>query len=253
MPPIHGGTGGPGLQNTDTVVLSEVAGPEHPASTGIGVTAGTVFTGIRGMQPAGRASLIDRGILPARADGREPTDIDSEVGLPLVGTVPGGLAAQFRHRVQQRQEDRVRRRCRSLRSALRTSSGAGGWRQHRGDPAVRSSGRAVVHRGGAVRRRRLPAPRAPGGCRCRRCELVVEVAAAGQPVGQTARAGRFLGESALRWGAYTVGGVDGGKELVDHCAGNDLGPGRGGRRTPVRRTWPRWPGPEGGTTWGAFR
>ncbi|MEU6587654.1 hypothetical protein ABZ923_00160 [Streptomyces sp. NPDC046881] len=43
-----------------------------------------------------------------------------------------------------------------------------------------------------------------------------EVAAAGQLVGQAVRVGRFLGESAVREGAYTVGRVDGGKELVDH-------------------------------------
>ncbi|MFD7691478.1 hypothetical protein [Streptomyces sp. NPDC059781] len=49
-----------------------MAGPEHPASTGIGVTAGTVSTGMRGAQPAGRASLIGCGVLPARAGGREP-------------------------------------------------------------------------------------------------------------------------------------------------------------------------------------
>ncbi|WP_221361028.1 TniB family NTP-binding protein [Streptomyces beigongshangae] len=39
---------------------------------GIDVTASTVFTGVRGAQLAGRASLIDCGALPARAGGREP-------------------------------------------------------------------------------------------------------------------------------------------------------------------------------------
>lgn len=40
--------------------------------TGIDVTDSTVFTGVRGAQLAGRASLIDCGALPARAGEREP-------------------------------------------------------------------------------------------------------------------------------------------------------------------------------------
>ncbi|WP_435880249.1 TniB family NTP-binding protein [Streptomyces atroolivaceus] len=39
---------------------------------GIDVTASTVFSGVRGAQLAGRASLIDCGALPARAGEREP-------------------------------------------------------------------------------------------------------------------------------------------------------------------------------------
>ncbi|MFG2639241.1 TniB family NTP-binding protein [Streptomyces sp. NPDC048362] len=39
---------------------------------GIDVTASAVFTGVRGAQLAGRASLIDCGALPARAGDREP-------------------------------------------------------------------------------------------------------------------------------------------------------------------------------------
>ncbi|MEV7871437.1 TniB family NTP-binding protein [Streptomyces sp. NPDC088124] len=39
---------------------------------GIDVTTSTVFSGVRGAQLAGRASLIDCGALPARAGGREP-------------------------------------------------------------------------------------------------------------------------------------------------------------------------------------
>ncbi|MFD4723013.1 TniB family NTP-binding protein [Streptomyces sp. NPDC058423] len=39
---------------------------------GINVTASAVFTGVRGAQLAGRASLIDCGALPARAGDREP-------------------------------------------------------------------------------------------------------------------------------------------------------------------------------------
>ncbi|BCL18179.1 hypothetical protein GCM10017668_69630 [Streptomyces tuirus] len=39
---------------------------------GIDVTASAVFTGVRGAQLAGRASLIDCGALPARAGEREP-------------------------------------------------------------------------------------------------------------------------------------------------------------------------------------
>ncbi|WP_454341755.1 TniB family NTP-binding protein [Streptomyces canus] len=39
---------------------------------GIDVTASTVFSGVRGAQLAGRASLIDCGALPARAGQREP-------------------------------------------------------------------------------------------------------------------------------------------------------------------------------------
>ncbi|MEV7144672.1 TniB family NTP-binding protein [Streptomyces tauricus] len=39
---------------------------------GIDVTASAVFTGVRGAQLAGRASLIDCGALPARAGSREP-------------------------------------------------------------------------------------------------------------------------------------------------------------------------------------
>jgi hypothetical protein len=39
---------------------------------GIDVTASTVFSGVRGAQLAGRASLIDCGALPARAGSREP-------------------------------------------------------------------------------------------------------------------------------------------------------------------------------------
>ncbi|WP_124445883.1 TniB family NTP-binding protein [Streptomyces sp. NL15-2K] len=39
---------------------------------GIDVTTSTVFSGVRGAQLAGRASLIDCGALPARAGSREP-------------------------------------------------------------------------------------------------------------------------------------------------------------------------------------
>ncbi|MEU2556736.1 TniB family NTP-binding protein [Streptomyces sp. NPDC013313] len=61
---------------------------------GIDVTASTVFTGVRGAQLAGRASLIDCGALPARAGEREPFReliAALEQALDLTAHRPGSL------------------------------------------------------------------------------------------------------------------------------------------------------------------
>ncbi|MEU1056855.1 TniB family NTP-binding protein [Streptomyces sp. NPDC005876] len=61
---------------------------------GIDVTASAVFTGVRGAQLAGRASLIDCGALPARAGDREPFReliTALEQALDLTAHRPGSL------------------------------------------------------------------------------------------------------------------------------------------------------------------
>jgi hypothetical protein len=61
---------------------------------GIDVTASAVFTGVRGAQLAGRASLIDCGALPARASDREPFReliTALEQALDLTAHRPGSL------------------------------------------------------------------------------------------------------------------------------------------------------------------
>ncbi|MFF3336930.1 TniB family NTP-binding protein [Streptomyces sp. NPDC002888] len=61
---------------------------------GIDVTASAVFTGVRGAQLAGRASLIDCGALPARAGDREPFReliTALEAALDLSAHRPGSL------------------------------------------------------------------------------------------------------------------------------------------------------------------
>ncbi|MFF8235108.1 TniB family NTP-binding protein [Streptomyces caelestis] len=61
---------------------------------GIDVTASTVFTGVRGAQLAGRASVIDCGALPARAGDREPFReliAALEADLDLSAHRPGSL------------------------------------------------------------------------------------------------------------------------------------------------------------------
>ncbi|MGP3974465.1 TniB family NTP-binding protein [Streptomyces sp. 8N114] len=61
---------------------------------GIDVTASAVFTGVRGAQLAGRASLIDCGALPARAGSREPFReliTALEQALDLTAHRPGSL------------------------------------------------------------------------------------------------------------------------------------------------------------------
>jgi len=61
---------------------------------GIDVTASAVFTGVRGAQLAGRASLIDCGALPARAGDREPfleLITALEQALDLTAHRPGSL------------------------------------------------------------------------------------------------------------------------------------------------------------------
>ncbi|MFI6440046.1 TniB family NTP-binding protein [Streptomyces sp. NPDC050759] len=61
---------------------------------GIDVTASAVFSGVRGAQLAGRASLIDCGALPARAGEREPFReliTALEAALDLTSHRPGSL------------------------------------------------------------------------------------------------------------------------------------------------------------------
>ncbi|WP_440581254.1 TniB family NTP-binding protein [Streptomyces sp. PT19] len=61
---------------------------------GIDVTASSVFSGVRGAQLAGRASLIDCGALPARAGHREPFReliATLEAALDLTAHRPGSL------------------------------------------------------------------------------------------------------------------------------------------------------------------